>query len=145
MGFSPTIVVDAPFDTPERRDFAQRVARPLAIEDERLKGADLPPKLCWWFNRDAGAGLLAPEYGVLLVVTNERRQESVFGFLRYPRKIFDGNGSMLMEVDKADHWTFGSFIDSPDPRYRAIVRRFSTAGFLSSELDEFVQSSGGSR
>lgn len=46
MGFGPTIVIDGPFDSPERKQFARRVARPLTIEDPRLSGADLPDGLC---------------------------------------------------------------------------------------------------
>jgi hypothetical protein len=37
MGFQPTTVLNAVFDTPERREFARRVVRGAHIEDERLR------------------------------------------------------------------------------------------------------------
>ncbi len=138
MGFGPTVVIDGPFDSPERREFARRVARPLTVEDPRLAGAELPDGLCWSFIPQAGICRLAPEYGVLLVVTDERGTESVFGFLRFPRLIRDRSGRTIMSVPQAEGWSFGGFVDSPDPRYRAIVRRFRDGGFVASELDEFV-------
>ncbi len=138
MGFGPTIVVDAPFDTPERRDFAGRTARALTVEDPRLRGADLPEHLCWTFLPAAGVCRMAPEHGVFLVVTNERGIEMVFGFCRYPQVIRDRAGREIMCIPEADDWRFGGFIDSPDPRYRAIVRRFREAGFVEYEHDEFA-------
>jgi hypothetical protein len=33
---------------------------------------------------------------------------------------------------------FKDYIDTPDPRYRAIVRDFEQAGYLSSTKDEFA-------
>ena len=42
MGFKPTMVLEAVFDTPERREFARRVVRAIHIEDERLQGVVLP-------------------------------------------------------------------------------------------------------
>lgn len=142
MGFSPTIVIDGPFDNAQRREFAKRVARPLTVEDCRLKGAVLPAELYWWFSSEAGVCRLAPEYGVLLVITNERREEIVFGFLRYPRSISDRNGNLIMTVEPAQDWLFGSFVDSADPRYRSVVRRFNDAGYLAREHDEFLPRSG---
>lgn len=138
MGFHPTAVVNGPFDTLQRREFARRVARGLLVEDERLRGADLPPHSCWSIAADGSWCRLAPVHGVLLVVTDERGCETVFGFFRYPRTIRDRAGREIMTVPQADEWLSGSCVDSPDPRYRAIVRRFAEAGWLASELDEFV-------
>jgi hypothetical protein len=39
LGFSPTSVLNAPFDTPERRAFARRLCGGYYVEDERLRGA----------------------------------------------------------------------------------------------------------
>ncbi len=136
MGFQPTTVVNGPFDTPERREFSRRVARGLTIEDERLRGVELAKDTCW----SAGDGYcrLAPEYGVLLVVTDERGCEIVFGFFRYPRVIRDRAGRETMAVPGDGDWTTGDYVKSADPRYRAIVRRFAAAGYLAFELDEFL-------
>jgi hypothetical protein len=136
MGFQPTTVVNGPFDTPERRQFARRVARGLTVEDLRLRRTELPKESCW----SAGEGYcrLAPEYGVLLVVTDERGCEVVFGFFRYPRVIRDRAGHEIMPVSGDGGWVSGDCVKSPDQRYRAIVRRFAAAGYLASEIDEFA-------
>lgn len=139
MGFHPTTVVNGPFDNPERRTFAKRVARGLVVEDDRLRGIELSKEDCW----SCGDGYcrLAPEHGVLLVVTDERGCEVVFGFFRYPRIIRDRAGREIMPVPGAGDWVAGDCVKSPDPRYRAIARRFADAGYLASELDEFAAAS----
>ena len=88
--------------------------------------------------RRVGYCRLAPEHGVLLVITDERGREIVFGFFRYPRVIRDRGGREVMVVPGNGDWTFGDCVKSPDQRYRAIVRRFAAAGYLVSELDEFA-------
>lgn len=135
MGFRPTTVVNGPFDNPERRNFAHRVARGLTVEDERLRGVELPENACW--SSGDGYCRLAPEHGVLLVVTDERGCEIVFGFFRYPKVIRDRAGREIMPVPGEGAWASGDCVKSPDQRYRAIVRRFAAAGYLSYELDEF--------
>jgi len=135
MGFKPTTVVYGPFDNPERRNFARRVARGLTVEDDRLRGVELPAESCW--SRGDGYCRLAPEHGVLLVVTDEQGREIVFGFFRYPQVIRDRAGREIMAVPGEGAWVSGDCVKSPDQRYRAIVRRFAAAGYLSSELDEF--------
>ena len=141
MGFRPTTVVNAPFDNPDRRNFSRRVARGLLVEDERLRGVALPTETCWNFDPGTGYCRLAPEHGVLLVVTDGEGRETVFGFFRYPRLIRDRDGREIMPVPGDDAWVSGDFVDSPDHRYRAIVRRFAEAGYLVSEVDEFVVAS----
>ena len=138
MGFHPTTVLNGPFDNPDRRSFSRRVARGLLIEDERLRGVALPTEACWNFGAGTGYCRLAPEYGVLLVVTDEQGRETVFGFFRYPRVVRDRAGREIMPVAGDNAWVSGDFVDSPDHRYRAIVRRFADAGYLASEIDEFV-------
>lgn len=138
MGFDPTVVVNGPFDTTERREFSRRVARGLVIEDERLRGVELARDGCWSHYPDSGHCRLAPTCGVLLVVTDQRGCETVFGFYRHPETIRDRSGREIMAVPQGRNWVSGTFVDSPDPRYRAIVRRFREAGYLQSELDEFV-------
>jgi hypothetical protein len=139
MGLHPTTVVNGPFDNPERRTFAKRVARGLTVEDERLRGVEMSKEECWSWGD--GYCRLAPEHGVLLVVTDERGCEVVFGFFRYPRIIRDRAGRAIMSVPGAGDWIAGDCVKSPDPRYRAIARRFAAAGYLASELDEFAVAS----
>lgn len=141
MGFHPTTVVNGPFDNPERRNFARRVARGFVVEDDRLRGLEFPEATCWNFGPGSGYCRLAPEHGVLLVVTDERGCEIVFGFFRYPRVIRDSTGREIMPVPGDGAWRSGDSIKSPDQRYRAIVRRFADAGYLASEIDEFVPAS----
>lgn len=138
MGFDPTIVVNAPFDNSDRREFSRRTARGLVVEDERLRGVELPKETCWNFGPGTGYCRLAPKHGVLLVVTDREGRETVFGFFRYPRTIRDRDGREIMTVPGDGAWVSGDFVNSPDHRYRAIVRRFADAGYLASEIDEFV-------
>jgi hypothetical protein len=42
LGFSPTTVLNVPFDTNERREFARRLGGSYTIQHERLKGVVLP-------------------------------------------------------------------------------------------------------
>ena len=139
MGVQPTTVVNGPFDTPERREFARRVARGLTVEDDRMRGVEPLKETCW--SSGESYCRLAPEHGVLLVVTDERGSEIVFGFFRYPRVIRDHAGREIMPVPGDGAWVSGDCVKSPDQRYRAIVRRFAAAGYLASELDEFVPAS----
>jgi hypothetical protein len=136
MGFAPTLVVEGPFDTPERRQFARRVARGLTVEDERLRGIELAEGLCWSSVPAEGLCRLAPEYGVFLVVTDQRGVEAVFGFFRFPVAITDRQGRVIMPLPL--DWSGRDSFGSPDPRYRAIVARFRDAGYLESEIDEFA-------
>jgi hypothetical protein len=138
MGFDPTTVVNGPFDIAERREFAKRVARGIPFEDERLKNVSLPSTQFWSHNPATGSCRIAPEHGVLLVVTDKQGREMVFGFFRYPRVIRDLAGREIMPVPGDEAWVSGDCVKSPDQRYRAIVRRFAAAGYLTSELDEFV-------
>lgn len=138
MGFHPTAVMSGPFDTPERREFSRRVARGLVVEDERLRTVKFAKDTCWSFGDGAGYCRLAPEHGVLLIITDAHGREMVFGFFRYPQVIRDHVGREVMPVPGGGAWTFSDCVKSPDQRYRAIVRRFAAAGYLVSELDEFV-------
>jgi hypothetical protein len=136
MGFRPTAVINGPFDTPERRDFARRIARGLTVTDPRLRGRVLPEEGYW--SRGDGYCRLAPERGVVLILTSERGEETAFGFFRYPGTIRDRQGRTIMSTPGDDAWRSADCVKSPDPRYRSIVRRFAEAGFLDSEKDEFA-------
>jgi hypothetical protein len=137
LGFSPTLVFAGLIDTPERAALARRMLRPLTVADPRLAGRELPAGLCWTTLPGAGVCRLAPIECVVLVVTDERGCESVFGFCRFPTAIRDRMGDPVMDVPEAEGWSFGGCVSSPDRRYRAIVRLFADAGFLARENDEF--------
>ncbi len=139
MGFHPTIVLDATFDTPERREFARRVVRGVHLEDERLKSVVLPDeRQAWDFSPTLGHCRLAPERAVILVVTDERGCETVFGFARYPEFLRDINGRAILKTPVGDRWYFRDFVDSADERFRKIVKRFADAGYVEAERDEFI-------
>ena len=94
IGFHPTMVLDAAFDTPERR-----VVRGVHLEDERMKGVVLPAEeQVWDFSPNLGHCRLAPQRAVILVVTDERGCETVFGFARYPETLLDIQGRFIMET-----------------------------------------------
>lgn len=138
MGFHPTLVLDATFDTPERRRFARQLTIGLPLQDERLKGVAVPPDAAVWeHDPHRGACHLPPARGVILVVTDEQRCETVFGFFRYADSVKDIHGCVLAETGLAGRWHLNQFVDSPDPRFREIVRLFEGGGFLESENDEF--------
>lgn len=138
MGFAPTLVVDATFDTAERREFAKRITYGMPLEDERLKGVAVPnePALTRHDPEDGNCRLL-PSRGVVLVVTDQYGAESAFGFFQYAETVRDIHGRTLAETGLAGRWHFSEFVDSPDPRFRKIVKLFAEAGYLASEKDEF--------
>jgi hypothetical protein len=83
---------------------------------------------------------LAPVRAVVLAVTDAVGCESCFGFMQFPACLIDESGATIMPLPAGDRWTFKDFIDTPDPRYRAIVREFEQAGYLASSKDEFTSS-----
>src|SRR4051794_27723673 len=69
MGFRPTLVLNAVFDSSERKQFARRLTTGLPVEDARLKGADVPDDSRVWHLETAnGLCRLPPSSGVVLVV-----------------------------------------------------------------------------
>lgn len=138
MGFEPTLVLNATFDTPERRQFVRRLTTGLFIEDERLRGVALPAEpAVWRHNPHDGSCRLLPSRGAVLVVTDEQGCETLFGFFQYAESVKDVHGHTLAETGLAGRWHLSQFVDSPDPRFREMVRLFADAGFLESEKDEF--------
>src|SRR5688572_13523179 len=68
LGFTPTIVLNAPFDTKERRDYARRLGGSFTVQDERLKGVALPLEgQVRDYDAISGSCRLIPEHGVVLV------------------------------------------------------------------------------
>lgn len=138
MGFEPTHVFVATFQTPEQRQFARRIHVLLPVQDEELQGVVLLPEdKVVNFDPEIGRCRLLPEMAVLLVVTDEHQCETVFGFARYPETLDDVNGHPLVTIPVGGRWHFSDFIQSPDPRYRKIVKRFADAGYVESVKDDF--------
>jgi hypothetical protein len=138
VGFYPTLVFNAPFDNQERWDFARRLTTGHYMKSDKLKGVlQLREGQIWSHDPAAGFCCVIPEQGVLLVATNEKGHETVFGFLRYPKTLKDLNCKDVLETGIGDGWSYSFFVDSPDPRYRKIVKHFKNAGYLESEMDEF--------
>ena len=48
------------------------------------------------------------------------------------------NGHAVLKTGVGDRWYFRDFVDSPDERFRKIVKRFAEAGYVEAERDEFV-------
>jgi len=139
LGFAPTMVLNAEFDSRERQDFAKRLTSGLKLESEKLKGVVLlAGGQVWSHDPASGFCRVIPKQGVLLIVTNEHGHESAFGFFQYPEMLKDLNGRTLVKTGAGKWWTFQDFVDSSDPRYRAIVKLFVDAGYCDSELDEFA-------
>jgi hypothetical protein len=140
LGFDPTIVLNVPFDSPERREFANRLGGNFTLEDERLKGVAIPaPGQLRNHDPESGVCRLFPAHGVVLVVTDERGCEVCFGFFKFPKHIIDINGAILADTGLQGRWWFRDFVDSPDPRFRTIIERFQHRGFVRSVKDEFAE------
>ena len=137
LGFHPTMVLDACFDTRERLAFARRLTMGLPLEDARLKTAKITDEAVWEHDARAGTCHVLPHKGVLLVVTDESGCETIFGFFQFPAAVRDSGGSIVAESNLVGRWHSDQFIDSPDPRFRTIIRLFAEAGFLASERDEY--------
>ena len=139
LGFGPTELLNVPFDTKERRDFARHLGGSFILQDEKLKGVALPAE---GQVRDhdpiSGECRLIPQRGVVLVLTDEHRCETCFGFFKFPAEILDVHGRRIATTGFDGVWAYRDFIDSPDPRYREIVRRFETAGYAKRVKDEFA-------
>jgi hypothetical protein len=145
LGFSPTSVLNVSFDTPERRAFARRLGGGYYVEDERLRGAvRLREGQVDHHNAESGSVRLVSVRAVALVVTDASGCDSCFGFMQFPGCLVDESGVTVMPLPSGDNWMFKDSIDTPDPRYRAIVREFEQAGYLVLSKDEFARASGAS-
>lgn len=139
MGFKPTMVLDALFDTAEQKRFARRLTTGLPVDDIRLKGADLPDdSRVWHHDRISGSCRIPPSKGVVLVVTDEMGRETIFGFFKYPEAVQDTERRPVAETGLKGRWSFRDFVKSPDKRFREIVRLFRDAGFVEEEVDDYA-------
>ena len=141
VGFGPTTVLNVAFDSQERSDFARRLGGGVYIESEKLKGQFQPsPEDASNHIQASGSCRLVPRRGVVLVVTDEQGRETCFGFMKFPPSVRDINGRVLADTGLGDSWAYRDFVDTPDKRYRQIVKRFADAGYLAEEKDEYVKS-----
>ena len=139
LGFAPTTVLNIPFDTPERGEFARRLGGGFSLQDDRLKDLALPQEgQIRDYDPVSGSCRLIPLHGVVLVVTDKGGCETCFGFFQYPKEIVDIHGRSLVSTGFTDAWAYRNFVDSPDPRYREIVGRFEAAGYIKRVKDEFA-------
>jgi hypothetical protein len=138
LGFNPVLVLDAEFDTPERQKFARQLTTGIRLESEKLRGVVLLREGQVW-NHDTLTGTcrVIPKRGVVMVVTDAQKRETVFGFFQFPASLQDLNGKEVVPTQQGGRWTFQNFVNSPDPRFRQIVKRFSDAGYTENEKDEF--------
>jgi hypothetical protein len=138
LAFNSTIVINVPFDTPERREFANRLGGNFTLQDDRLKGVAMPtPGQLRNHDPESGECRLFPERAVVLVATDERGCEACFGFFQFPEHILDIHGVVLADTGLGGRWWFRDFVSSPDPRYRTIVAKFQDRGFLRSVRDDY--------
>jgi hypothetical protein len=139
LGFNPTMVLNAEFQTQEQREFARRLTTGHEFESERLKGVVLLGA-GQAFSHDplSGRCRIIPERGVALIITDEKKQEAVLGFLKFPSALVDQNGLKLAETGLGN-WTFQDFIKSPDPRLRKLIELFAKAGYVDEVTDDFKQ------
>ncbi len=143
LGFSPTSVLNVSFDTPERRAFARRLGGGYYVADERLLGRiRFRDGQVNHHNAEAGSVRLVPVRAVILVAADTSGCESCFGFMQFPACLVDESGVSIMPLPTGDGWVFKDHIDTPDPRYRAIVREFEQAGYVASSIDEFTSNTG---
>jgi hypothetical protein len=143
MGFNPTHVLNGPFDTPERKEFARRLTHGLPLQSDRLQGLAMPAEGQLWTHRmDDGGARVIPKRGVVLIVTDEHGTEIVLGIFRYPAKLLDINGRAICETGAGDVWMMHDFLVGPDPRYRQLVKIFREAGYVACEKDEFARPAG---
>lgn len=141
LGFANSATVNCVFRSVDQLDFARRVCVLPWVADGRIKSADFSsdPAVSRQ-DREAGECSVYPTSGVILVVVNEAGHEATFGFLKFPLSIAgiaDDGSRVLVEPPGWSDWQFHQRVQSPDPRYRALVRDFADAGFLASEEDEY--------
>jgi hypothetical protein len=137
LGFGPTELLNVPFDTKERRDFARHLGGSFILQDEKLKGVALPSEGQVRDHDPISCECrLIPQRGVVLVLTDAQGCEACFGFFKFPERVIDIHGSTLADTGLEGRWWFRDFVDSPDPRYREIVKRFEEAGYAKQVKDE---------
>jgi len=92
----------------------------------------------WHHDPVTGSCRVIPKRGVVLVVTDAQKRETVFGFFQFPAVLQDLNGKDVVTTHQGDRWTFQNFVNSADPRFRQIVKQFTDAGYTDQEKDEYI-------
>ena len=112
---------NASFDTQERREFARRLVTGFPVEDERLKGVALPASgMVWNHDQQHGAARNIPSKAVVLILTDDRKCETIFGFFKYPEDVLDIHGKTLAKTGLKNRWISRDFVDSPAPRFNKL-------------------------
>jgi hypothetical protein len=136
VGLGPTVVLNVPFDTPERAKFAERLGPAFWIQDERLQSSQ--PMRAVRHLPEEGSCSVIPLHGVVLLIMDERGHEACFGFMQYPKIVRDSDGNTIGESGLDGAWAFEDFVQTPDPRYRQLVQIFAAAGYVRCVTDDFV-------
>jgi hypothetical protein len=140
LGFAPTRVICAEFDTPQKRAFARRLGGIRLVADERLKtNQPLAEAVAWRHDQQQGTACLTPSRGVVLILTDEEGLEVSFGFLKYPGVLYTRDGACVLMLPSVSKWEMSDHLKSPDPRLRTILREFSQEGYLAFVKDDFAE------
>jgi len=141
MGFDYVSVRNVVFDTPKKLEAARLLASGARLQSPKLKGVVLlrEGQVLVHDNENGSCGLM-PERAVFLFVRAGEEEAVGFGFVQLPAVLVDLNGKEVLKTLFGDRWVLESSVNSPDERYRKIVRRFADAGYLDLEKDEFAES-----
>ena len=139
MGFKPTMVLDAPFDTAEQKQFARRLTTGLPVEDIRLKGANLPDdSRVWHHDSTSGSCRVPPSRGVVLVVTHETGCETIFGFFQFPEAVLDTRRRVVAETGIERSVVVPDFVKVRTSASGRSSTSSGDAGFVEEEVDEYA-------
>jgi hypothetical protein len=127
--YAPTLVpysIDEGFlDFSSMDTHVWRNTTPTDYVQAKLKGVVLlRDDQVWHHDLVSGSCRVIPKRGVVLVVTDAQKRETVFGFFQFPAALKDMNGKDVVTTHQGERWTFQNFVNSPDPRFRKIVKRF---------------------
>ena len=105
LGFYPVLVLDAAFDTPERQKFARQLTTGARLENDKLKGVVLlGVGQVWHHDPVSGSCRVIPKRGVVLVVTDAQKRETVFGFFQFPPTLQDLNGRNVVTTHQGGRY-----------------------------------------
>jgi hypothetical protein len=139
LGFTRTKVVSALYTAIDEINFTRKITVGLVVDDPRLRGVTLRGAANLLIHDPKrGECRVLPEKGVILVTTDTPGREVVFGFLWYPDTLIDLSSKEVASVPHQGRWYFHDFVESPDKRYRTIVKMFADAGYLESSRDEYA-------
>ena len=118
---------------------SRRLTSGLFLEDPRLVGIVAPVEGQLWSHDPLNGGCrVMPKHAVVLILTDQVGTEVCLGFFKYPEEILDIHGRVIASTGLMGKWIQRDFVDTPDPRYRKLIRMFADSGFLESEKDEYA-------